>query len=255
LDIMLSHDWPQHIAKRGNLQMLYWYKEFLRDQINTGSLGSPPAALLLSKLKPKYWFAAHMHVKYAAVVRHDEEHATRFLSLDKCLPGRDFLQLVRFEGDNTEAKLKYDLEWLAVLRSTAPLFSAHRGRVSLDPTSTLRETGRNDLVPTPDELDKVRELLGGDETVPLNFSESVEAYKEGQEIFAPQPAFVENPQTETFVKVLELPAAFRTQVRSDFKPASGAAAAPANPAADAAPAVHSMFTPAPLYEEMDFGDD
>ena len=105
-------------------------------QIEDNSLGSPPAEELLHLLRPRFWFSAHLHVKFAALVRHPprvdhppgqtpranaspdgsvksqgaaahgarEEggpkeaaeaeglRCTRFLALDKCLPGRGFLQ-------------------------------------------------------------------------------------------------------------------------------------------------------------------
>ena len=78
-------------------------------QVNSNTLGSVPAEALLHALKPDYWFAAHLHVKFAALVPHAPAppqgaggqgappqgaggHFTRFLALDKCLPKRGFLQ-------------------------------------------------------------------------------------------------------------------------------------------------------------------
>jgi lariat debranching enzyme len=48
---------------------------------------SPQGEQLLRELQPDYWFAAHMHVKFPALVAHSGGRATRFLALDKCLPG------------------------------------------------------------------------------------------------------------------------------------------------------------------------
>lgn len=37
----------------------------------SNSLGSYPNELILSRLQPAYWFSAHLHVHYAAIVNHD----------------------------------------------------------------------------------------------------------------------------------------------------------------------------------------
>jgi len=209
LDVFLSHDWPKGIALYGNVQELVNKKKFLKSEIGDGSLGSPPAEYLLHLLQPSHWFSAHLHVKYAAMVRHDQTNeqekikeaamlssakdiapfepgkvtktksaavtaaetiskkkkqpkVTKFLSLDKAIPGRRFLQLIHFEtgaqpddrcesedaekldamseegksdaGEAGEAgekgddlrvvpTLKYDEEWLAILRATHKLWN------------------------------------------------------------------------------------------------------------------------------------
>ncbi|KAI8854142.1 lariat debranching enzyme, C-terminal domain-containing protein [Chytridium lagenaria] len=73
IDIFLSHDWPRGIAHHGNLKRLLWSKQFLAGEINSNTLGSYPGEFLLKKLKPDYWFAAHLHVKFSAIYVHDDE--------------------------------------------------------------------------------------------------------------------------------------------------------------------------------------
>ena len=70
IDIFLSHDWPQSIYNYGNTQALLRQKKFFREEVMSDTLGSPAAKELLFKLKPDYWFSAHLHCKFAAVVGH-----------------------------------------------------------------------------------------------------------------------------------------------------------------------------------------
>ncbi|KAG4206204.1 hypothetical protein ERO13_A03G000005v2 [Gossypium hirsutum] len=73
---------------------LFAAKKHFKGEIQQGTLGSKPAAQLLEKLRPLYWFSAHLHCKFTALVEHEDGgRVTKFLALDKCLPGRKFLQI------------------------------------------------------------------------------------------------------------------------------------------------------------------
>ncbi|KAH8154738.1 uncharacterized protein LAJ45_01269 [Morchella importuna] len=76
IDVMISHDWPQGIEHCGDMDGLLRRKPFFRADIEKGELGSPPARSLLYKLKPRYWFSAHMHVKFSAIVDHEAASGT-----------------------------------------------------------------------------------------------------------------------------------------------------------------------------------
>ena len=106
-------------------------------------MGSPPAEMLLYRLKPLYWFSAHMHVKFEAKVTHtpifkeainpdeinvdssedenDEKpvKTTKFLALDKCLPNRKFIEFIDIAIPNPlPTVIKLDPEWLSILKAT-----------------------------------------------------------------------------------------------------------------------------------------
>jgi lariat debranching enzyme len=70
VDIMLSHDWPRGIEQHGDTAGLIRRKTFFQQEIKDNNLGSPCNEDLLVSLRPKWWFAAHLHVKFEAVYHH-----------------------------------------------------------------------------------------------------------------------------------------------------------------------------------------
>jgi lariat debranching enzyme len=82
--MLLSHDWPQGIWNYGNAVQLLRTKPFLKEDMESGRLGSAPLMQLLRGLKPSFWFAAHLHVKFPAVLFHEE-----FIVDDKIKRKRD----------------------------------------------------------------------------------------------------------------------------------------------------------------------
>ncbi|CAM8928981.1 unnamed protein product [Rhodiola kirilowii] len=109
IDIFLSHDWPIGITDHGNKSELLRYKSYFKEEIDNRTLGSKAASQLLKKLQPSYWFSAHLHCQFAALVQHGEGGpSTKFLALDKCLPRRKFLQVIEIESEPGPHKIHYD---------------------------------------------------------------------------------------------------------------------------------------------------
>ncbi|KAI6107595.1 lariat debranching enzyme, C-terminal domain-containing protein [Pisolithus croceorrhizus] len=233
-DIFLSHDWPCAIEQHGDLRGLLRRKPFFRGDIESGRLGSPPLMGLLMTLKPEWWFAAHLHVKFEGIFRHesgtgpgeatqkeanpdeieidfdgDEDPSTkvaqdaapnpselavhsgtdlsdvtpisqasipaqqisrsetRFLALDKCLPRRDFLEVIDIPApldspshpseifsnplssslhtENPPPKLTYDPEWLAITRAFDEYFSRSQHQASFPDEETARSRVSQEL--------------------------------------------------------------------------------------------------------------
>lgn len=96
VDIMLSHDWPVGITKYGNEAGLLSIKPYFADDIAHGALGNPYTMELLTAMRPKFWFAAHLHCHFTANVPHNTLRPgsripvvvcppTEFVALDKCI--------------------------------------------------------------------------------------------------------------------------------------------------------------------------
>lgn len=67
VDVGLSHDWPRGIERYGDEKALYRMKPDFRQESIDGTLGNPAATYVLDRLRPAYWFSAHMHCKFSAI--------------------------------------------------------------------------------------------------------------------------------------------------------------------------------------------
>lgn len=199
IDIFMSHDWPRGIYNYGSKGELLRKKKFLRQEVETNTLGSPAAAELLAHLQPSYWFSAHLHVKFAALMQHPPKgnaapRVTKFLSLDKCLPHREFLQIVDIpERPGSSEGLEYDPEWLAILKATNSL-----QRTTPHPWNPPENNGlheRWDFRASEEAMMQVVEDLSGELAIPDNFSRTVPAYDPNKPQYHATPSYNTNPQT------------------------------------------------------------
>jgi len=191
LDIILSHDWPRGISKYGDIGKLLSEKPYFDKEISENTLGNPACENLLHILQPSYWFSAHLHVKFPAIIKHDQNKTTKFLALDKCLPGKKFLQVIDIPVQSkpfmAPKVLCYDPEWLAILRSTNQ-FDLRTKEEVIFPIEGGKE--RYDFQPTDQEIQEIRDLFKEQFVIPDNFQQD---YPAG-----------ENPQTNLLCKTLGL---------------------------------------------------
>eukprot|EP01126_Amoeba_proteus_P054824 TRINITY_DN6765_c0_g1_i1.p2 TRINITY_DN6765_c0_g1~~TRINITY_DN6765_c0_g1_i1.p2 ORF type:complete len:204 (-),score=48.82 TRINITY_DN6765_c0_g1_i1:1569-2180(-) len=140
-----------------------------------------------------------MHVKFPALVRHQDLTITKFLSLDKCLPRRNFLQVVEVACDpGKEKKLFYDLEWLSVLRNTCHLDSTNV-------EAPLPSDGeRYNFTPTDEEISEIQKLFPNGLEIPTNFEMTVPAHDMPQTGSIPKV----NPQTKNFLSQVDMPSSY-----------------------------------------------
>ncbi|KAK8382081.1 hypothetical protein O3P69_015202 [Scylla paramamosain] len=199
-DVFMSHDWPRGIYHHGPKERLMRLKKHFRSEIENNTLGSRAAEEVLKNLRPKYWFSGHLHVRFPAVLQHKDENTqsikvTKFLALDKCLPRRDFLQVI--EVPSTEPlELSYDAEWLTILRLTNHLLSVSDKTVYMPGPGSSE---RYQFTPSQEEIAETVQKMDGNMRIPLSFTATAESYQEARGkprmdlVQMPRPLL--NPQT------------------------------------------------------------
>ncbi|KAL5559621.1 hypothetical protein UlMin_035832 [Ulmus minor] len=197
IDIFLSHDWPLGITDCGDWRKLVRFKPYFEKEIQERTLGNKAAAQLLEKLKPPYWFSAHLHCKFAACVQHgDGGPVTNFLALDKCLPGRKFLQIIEIESESGPYEIQYDEEWLAITRRLNSIFPLTNARANFGSVGLNMQDCRQ----------WVKTRLQARGAKPFEFARAVPCFDPSKPVSSGSACGnIRNPQTESFLQFLELP--------------------------------------------------
>lgn len=229
IDIFMSHDWPSRIYDYGDRNQLIRFKPHFKSDIETNRLGSPLTEPLSNQLKPKKWFAAHLHCRFSAKIVHDANlgRCTEFLALNKIENGRNYMELIDFtpsrDHDTSDNDLYYDEEWLTILRKTFELESNSVNNVFIP---RFDDSAGQAYQPTDDEIHAIVDQMNrtGGLKIQNNFrmSEPVIYDREG----AVQPSldrnrmrFYPNYQTEDLRSRLGvIKTEIKTEVKTEYQP-------------------------------------
>ncbi|KAI9836459.1 MAG: hypothetical protein M1819_001491 [Sarea resinae] len=106
VDVGVSHDWPRGIEWDGDWKTLFRKKDLFEADSRAGTLGSAAARYVLDRLRPPYWFSAHLHVKFSAIVEHKKDETTSNGELKKDCP----IETARTVSNTDEINLEDDGE-------------------------------------------------------------------------------------------------------------------------------------------------
>lgn len=86
VDIGISHDWPKAIERHGNERALFRIKPDFEQESRDGTLGSDAAKYVMDRLRPPYWFAAHMHCKFSATKTYEDQNGQEVIAQSLTIP-------------------------------------------------------------------------------------------------------------------------------------------------------------------------
>ena len=179
-----------------------FYKEYphARKYVENNEVGVAPYFELCKKLKPRNWFAGHMHVKLKSLFKHSNNEETSFLALDKPIEGRKFIDFLEFPCDeNAKKELSFDVEWLSILKSTHSLYSFSRKNVIL-PSDHLYKATRTDFSASKEEIEFVKKNFSTLLISPHYFVKTVPSLVDNKPSLFPY----QNPQTVFILKSLQI---------------------------------------------------
>eukprot|EP00842_Homolaphlyctis_polyrhiza_P005754 jgi/Hompol1/617/HPOL_005363-RA len=81
----LSGIFKQNHYQMGHHEVEPYSEDHMRSiyHVRDDTLGSPASKFLMDRLRPAYWFAAHLHVKFAAIIRHKQLPSTAVANPDE----------------------------------------------------------------------------------------------------------------------------------------------------------------------------
>lgn len=137
---------------------------------------------------------------------------TKFLALDKCLPKRNFLQLLEIVPHTPAAierplQLQYDKEWLAITRVFADDLQV--GDVHAQVPADKGDAFYRPLIEKEMEWVEEKIVKAGKMTVPEDFAQTAPVYDAALGIHVQQPPReYSNPHTQRFCDLLQIPNVF-----------------------------------------------
>ncbi|KAJ3045687.1 lariat debranching enzyme [Rhizophlyctis rosea] len=128
---------------------------------------------------------------------------TKFLALDKCMPNKDFLQVIDIPDVDGPVEFFYDEEWLAIVRAAWPYFSTTEEQKKLPKSEEFRVMVETELAWLKENVSTTPDAL----RIPDNFVMTAEPHSWREYwIKADHANFpsYRNPQMEYLAKLLQV---------------------------------------------------